>query len=106
MFYAARLPLVVNRLAELTFLTGAFNARLLLDLLAYRRAGSPEGESWPNEADRAREALEVRCAHQSLRTPGYRVRRASRANVRAACARQQRQQPAVRDACAVGAPCG
>ena len=66
-FYSARLPLVVNRLVQLTYVTGAFNVRLLFDLLAYKRAGSPEGEPWPNEADRAREALEARRSSQRAR---------------------------------------
>jgi hypothetical protein len=58
-FYGARLPLVVWRLATLTYLTGAFNVRLLLDYAQYKRAGSPEGEPWPNEKDRAKEALSI-----------------------------------------------
>ena len=56
-FYLARLPLVIGRLAQLAALTGAFNVRLSLDYLAYKRAGSPEDEPWPNEGERAKEAL-------------------------------------------------
>eukprot|EP00966_Prymnesium_polylepis_P108963 2521533-Prymnesium_polylepis.1 len=56
-YYFARLPQVVSRFARLGALTLAFNLRLLLDLSAYKRAGSPEEESWPNEAERAKEAL-------------------------------------------------
>ncbi|KAL1530023.1 hypothetical protein AB1Y20_000948 [Prymnesium parvum] len=56
-YYRARLPAVVSRLARLGALTFVFNMRLLLDLQAYKRAGSPEGEAWPNEAARAKEAL-------------------------------------------------
>ena len=56
-FYGARPLVVLSRIVKLTFLTGAFNAALLLDFLAYKRAGAPEGEPWPNEGDRAKEAL-------------------------------------------------
>jgi len=56
-FYGSRLPFVAARLLRLGSLTLAFNLRLGLDYLAYKRAGAPEGEPWPNEADRAREAL-------------------------------------------------
>ena len=56
-FYGARLPAVASRLFTLAYLTGAFNLRLLVDYLLYKRAGAPEGESWPNEQDRAKEAL-------------------------------------------------
>ena len=56
-FYFARLPYVLSRLAWLATLTGGFNIRLLIDWQLYKRAGSPEGESWPNEKDRAKEAL-------------------------------------------------
>ena len=44
-------------MARLGALTFAFNIRLLIDWQLYKRAGSPEGESWPNEKDRAKEAL-------------------------------------------------
>ena len=56
-FYGARLPLVASRLLRLGALTFAFNLRLALDYFAYKRAGSPEDEPWPNEKDRAKEAL-------------------------------------------------
>ena len=56
-FYGKRLPLVVGRLLKLGSLTFSFNLKLLLDYLAYKRAGEPEGESWPNEKERAKEAL-------------------------------------------------
>ena len=56
-FYGARLPFVASRLLRLGSLTLAFNLRLGLDYLAYKRAGAPEGEPWPNEPDRASEAL-------------------------------------------------
>jgi hypothetical protein len=58
-FYGARLVVVVSRLVRLTSLTFAFNIRLLLDYQAYKRAGSPEGESWPNERDRAKEVADA-----------------------------------------------
>ena len=58
-FYMARLPVVVGRLLQLAALTGAFNVKLVFDLLLYKRAGSPEGEPWPNEAARAKEALSL-----------------------------------------------
>ena len=56
-FYFERLPYVVSRLVRLAALTGSFNIRLLIDWQLYKRAGSPEGESWPNEEERAKEAL-------------------------------------------------
>mmetsp|Transcript_17047 Transcript_17047/g.31996 ORF Transcript_17047/g.31996 Transcript_17047/m.31996 type:complete len:944 (+) Transcript_17047:63-2894(+) len=56
-FYGARPLLVGSRLFKLAFLTGGFNFRLLLDFLSYKWKGSPEDESWPNENDRAKEAL-------------------------------------------------
>ena len=56
-FYQARLPVVISRMARLGALTFAFNIRLLIDWQLYKRAGSPEGESWPNEKERAKEAL-------------------------------------------------
>eukprot|EP00746_Dinoflagellata_sp_MGD_P029031 gnl/MRDRNA2_/MRDRNA2_168700_c0_seq1.p1 gnl/MRDRNA2_/MRDRNA2_168700_c0~~gnl/MRDRNA2_/MRDRNA2_168700_c0_seq1.p1 ORF type:complete len:946 (+),score=191.60 gnl/MRDRNA2_/MRDRNA2_168700_c0_seq1:80-2917(+) len=56
-FYQARLPVVISRLAKLTSLTFGYNIRLLLDYWAYNRAGKPEDEPWPNEEDRAKEAL-------------------------------------------------
>jgi hypothetical protein len=56
-FYAARPLLVGGRLARLGALTFAFNLKLLLDFLSYKAKGSPEGQPWPNEAARAKEAL-------------------------------------------------
>ena len=56
-FYGARPLVVASRLLRLGSITLAFNVRLGLDYLAYKRAGAPEDESWPNEADRAKEAL-------------------------------------------------
>ena len=56
-FYAARLPQVAVRLARLMALTTGFNLRLGLNYLAYKQSGSPEGEPWPEEAARAKEAL-------------------------------------------------
>ena len=58
-FYGARLPFVASRLLTLGSITLAFNVRLGLDYLAYKNAGAPEGEPWPNEADRAKEALSL-----------------------------------------------
>ena len=58
-FYGARLPFVASRLLKLGSITLAFNVRLGLDYLAYKNAGAPEGEPWPNEADRAKEALSL-----------------------------------------------
>lgn len=56
-FYAARPLMVWGRLVRLGALTSGFNIKLLLDFLAYKAKGSPEGQPWPNEAARAREAL-------------------------------------------------
>ena len=56
-FYAERMPLVIGRLLRLGYLTTAFNLKLLADWQAYKRMGSPEGVSWPNEKSRASEAL-------------------------------------------------
>ena len=56
-FYGKRPLLLLSRLARLSYLTTAFNLRLLIDWQQYKRAGSPEGESWPNEEQRAKEAL-------------------------------------------------
>ena len=58
-FYGARLPFVASRLLTLGSITLAFNVRLGLDYLAYKNAGAPEGKPWPNEADRAKEALSL-----------------------------------------------
>jgi hypothetical protein len=58
-FYGARLPFVASRLLTLGSITLAFNVRLGLDYLAYKNAGAPEGEPWPNEKDRAKEALSL-----------------------------------------------
>ena len=56
-FYGARPLVVASRLLRLGSITLAFNVRLGLDYLAYKRSGAPEDEPWPNEADRAKEAL-------------------------------------------------
>ena len=56
-FYGARPLVVIRRLVQLAALTGAFNLKLLFDFALYKRAGSPEDEAWPNERERAREAL-------------------------------------------------
>ena len=58
-YYLGRLPAVAARLARLAVLTTGFNARLGLDYFAYKRAGAPEDESWPNEKERAKEALDL-----------------------------------------------
>ena len=58
-YYSARPLAVASRLFKLLTLTGALNARLALDFAAYKRAGSPEGEPWPNEPARAKEALSL-----------------------------------------------
>jgi predicted unusual protein kinase regulating ubiquinone biosynthesis (AarF/ABC1/UbiB family) len=58
-FYISRLPTVISRLLKVGSITFSFNIRLALDYWAYCRAGKPEGESWPNECDRAKEALEL-----------------------------------------------
>ena len=58
-FYASRLPVVVSRALRLARLTASFNVKLLCDLAAYRLAGAPEGESWPNEKERAKECLSL-----------------------------------------------
>jgi len=56
-FYGARPLLVASRLLTLGRLTFGFNSKLLMDFAAYKSRGSPEGEPWPNEAARAKEAL-------------------------------------------------
>ena len=58
-FYAKRLDRVAARLLRLGALTFTLNAKLLLDLRAYKAAGSPEDEPWPNEAERAKEVLSI-----------------------------------------------
>ena len=56
-FYAARPLLVIGRILRISRLTAAFNVKLLLDLAAYKLAGSPEDTPWPNEKERAKECL-------------------------------------------------
>ena len=58
-YYGSRWPAVAGRLLRLGALTLGFNLKLLLDWQAYKRLGEPEGEPWPNEAARAKEALEL-----------------------------------------------
>ena len=63
-FYLSRLPVVISRLLRLAFLTTGFNLRLLVDWQLYKRKGSPEDESWPNEKDRAKEASPRPATHK------------------------------------------